>query len=127
MYTQSAALTWIGRVLSGLTALGLTMSAAMKLTQAPELVANLAKYGFASSTVVPIGLTELACVVLYLIPQTALLGAMLIVGYLGGATAVHVSASEAPFAPILLGIVAVSGIALRDPRIRELVPMRRSG
>lgn len=125
MQSQSTALTWTGRVLSAIPVLMLTMSGAMKLMQAPELMEGFAKYGYSPGAVQPLGVVELACVVLYAVPQTSVFGAILMVGYLGGATATHVIAGEAFFAPILVGVVAWAGLGLRDPRLRQLLPLRR--
>jgi hypothetical protein len=73
----------------------------------------------------PILVVELCCVLLYLIPQTAVLGAILLTGYLGGATATHVRVDEAYFMPVVVGILVWLGLYLRDPRLRALVPWRR--
>lgn len=71
-----------------------------------------------------LGIVELACVVIYLIPQTAVLGAILLTAYLGGATATHVRISDAFFIPIIVGMLIWLGLYLRDGRIRELLPLR---
>ena len=73
-----------------------------------------------------LGILEVACTVIYLIPRTAVLGAILLTGYLGGATATHVRIGEPWFMPVLLGVVVWLGIYLRDPRLRALIPLRRS-
>mgnify|MGYP002777693368 CR=1 FL=1 len=115
----------IGVVLSAIPALMLLMSATMKLSHQPELVQGFAAFGFAESLLTPIGLVCLACAVLYLIPQTAVLGAILVTAYLGGAVVTHVRIGDAFISPIVIGVVVWAGLYLRDPRIRELLPLRR--
>jgi hypothetical protein len=73
---------------------------------------------------VPIGLLELLCAVLYLVPQTALLGAVLLTGYLGGAVATHLRIGEPFVLPLVLGVLIWAGLWLRDPRLRGLLPLR---
>ena len=80
-----------------------------------------------SRVVRPLFFVELACVLLYVIPQTAVLGAILLTGYLGGAVATHVRAGEPFWFPIIFGILIWLGLVLRDARIRALVPLRRTG
>lgn len=120
---QSSALTWTGRVLSALPVLALLMSGAMKISQSPEVIEGLGRYGYEPGVVVPIGIFEVLCAVVFAIPRTSLVGAILVAAYLGGAAATHVAAGEAPFAPILLAVIAWAGIGLRDPRLRALLTM----
>jgi xanthine/uracil permease len=68
---------------------------------------------------------EIACAILYAIPRTSVLGAVLLTGYLGGATATHVRANEAFFLPVVTGVVVWAGLYLRDDRLRALIPLRR--
>ena len=85
-----------------------------------------AQFGYPSGLIVPIGVVELACVVLYVIPRTAVLGAVLLTGYLGGAIATHVRLSDPSFAgPLIFGIMVWAGLYLREPRLRALLPLRR--
>jgi len=117
---------WIGWVLSVLPCLLLLMSATMKLSQSEQVVTELGKGGYDPNTILPIGLAELASTILYLLPQTAVLGAILLVGYLGGATATHVAAGDGMFwTPVLIGVVLWLGLYLREPRLRSLVPWRK--
>lgn len=124
----SPALVWIGRILSLLVALMLIMSGVMKLTKSPQLVEGFAKFGYPESLATPIGIVELISTALYLIPQTAVLGAILLTGYLGGATATHVRVDD-PWSewivPVVIGVVLWCGLYLRDARIRGLAPIRR--
>jgi hypothetical protein len=117
---------WTGRVLSALPILGLLMSAGMKLSQNEELVTQFVNHlGYPASALVAIGVVELVCVVLYAIPFTSVLGAILLTGYLGGAIASHVRLSEAFVNPLVLGVLVWVGLYLRDARLRALLPLRR--
>lgn len=121
-------LVWLGRVLSAVPALMLLASGAMKLTHNPQLAKMFVEhFGYPESALQPIGAVELGCAIIYLIPQTAVLGAILMTGYLGGAVATHVRAGEGfdKFAvPLLLGILAWAGLYFRDHRLRALLPLR---
>jgi len=117
---------WGGRVLGAAPVALLTMSGVMKVARSANVLEGWAKFGYPMSTLLPIGLVELLCVVLYLVPRTAVLGAILATGYLGGAVATHVRAGESAvaLAPFLLGVLAWGGLWLRDPRLRALLPLR---
>ncbi|AKQ64515.1 Arginine/ornithine antiporter ArcD [Myxococcus hansupus] len=116
---------WLGRIFSGLVAALLTLSAVQKLNPSPEALQGFQTFGYSAEVLLPIGVVELLCVLVYLVPRTSVLGAILITGYLGGATATHVRVSDAFIVPILLGVVAWAGLFLRDARIRDLLPLRR--
>lgn len=116
---------WLGRVFSALVVAGLGASAAMKLSQSPEVIKGFESAGYPASVLVTIGVVELLCALIYAVPQTAVLGAILVTGYLGGATATHVRLSDAFVAPVLMGVVAWAGLFLRDARLRALLPLRR--
>jgi hypothetical protein len=116
-----------GWVLTGLTFVALAASAAGKLTRATQVVEMMGgKFGYPAGTLVVIGLVELACALLYLIPRTSVLGAILVTGYLGGGVATHVRVEDAFAAPIVLGILAWGGLFLRDERLRALLPLRKA-
>ncbi len=116
---------WVGRFLSALPVLALVFSASLKFGHKPEVVGMFTgKFGYPEGTLTPLGVVELACALLYAIPSTAVLGAVLVTGYLGGAVATHVRAGEAFAAPLLLGIFAWAGLYLRDERLRALLPLR---
>ncbi len=111
-----------GWVLSCLPLLAFVPSAAMKILQPGDFLAQWSK-GFPPATARPIGLVELACVVLYFVPATRVLGAILATGYLGGAVVTHVRIGEVAFVvPILIGVMLWGGLFLRDPRLRQLLP-----
>lgn len=116
---------WTGRVLSALPILLLLMSGAMKLSMIEDVKKEFARLGYPESVVVPIAITEIACAVLYAIPQTSVLGAILLTGYLGGATATHVRVQDPFFGPIVVGMIVWGGLVLRDARLRSLLPWRR--
>ena len=116
---------WAGRVISALPALMLLASASMKLSHAPQFVAMFTnKLGYQESSLTTIGLLELACTALYVIPQTAFLGALLLTGYLGGAIATHVRIGEPFGVPLVLGVLVWLGLYLRESRLKALAPLR---
>ena len=115
----------VGWVLGVLPCLLLLFSAWMKLSRNKLAVEGFAKQGFPDGSLLTIGVVEVACTVLYLIPQTAVLGAILLTGYLGGATVTHVRVGEPWFTPVILGVLLWLGLFLRDRRLRALVPLRR--
>ncbi|HYO07348.1 MAG TPA: DoxX family protein [Tepidisphaeraceae bacterium] len=120
--------TWAGRIIGGLPALFLLMDGAMKLAKPEPVVKATVELGFRESSIVPIGIVLLASTVLYLVPSTAVLGAILLTGYLGGAVATHVHAGQGAFSilfPVLFGALLWTGLYLRDARLRALVPLRR--
>lgn len=115
---------WAGRIISALPALMLIFSGVMKLLKPAVVMQEFARLGYQENHVIVIGIIELACVVIYLIPRTSVLGAILITAYLGGAVATHVRLSDPFFSPIIPGILVWLGLYLRDPRLRALVPLR---
>lgn len=121
---------WGGRLLTGAAALFLLMDGSMKLFKAPVVVETTVQLGYPESTVIGIGLVLLACTLLYLIPRTAVIGAMLLTAYLGGAVATHVRVS-APAGnilfPVMLGVFVWGGLVLRDANVRRLLPVVSDG
>ena len=117
---------WTGWVLGIVPCLLLVFSAVMKLLRPPAVIEGFVKLGYAAQLAVPIGIVELSCTILYLIPRTAVLGAILLTGYLGGAIATHVRAGEAFIPAAIPGVLLWLGLFLRDPRVRALIPLRRS-
>lgn len=117
-----------GRILSGLAILFMGMDGVAKLFMPPEVVEGTVSLGFPASTIIGIGIAALVPTVLYAIPRTALLGAILLTGYLGGAVATHVRVMNPWFSHILFpGYVAAfiwGGLLLREPRLRALFPIR---
>lgn len=121
---ESKGMIWGGRVLSALPVLLLVFSGVMKIIQPGDFAAQMDKMGVPSHLATGIGITELVCVALYVIPQTAVLGAILLTGYLGGAVLTHLRVGDAFFMPIVVGVVLWLGLFLRDRRIRALAPLR---
>lgn len=120
---------WAGRIVSGLPALFLLVDGAMKLAKPEFVVTETVRLGYPESVIVPLGIVLIACTILYLIPATSVLGAILLTGYLGGAVATHVRAGEPLFSvvfAIVFGILIWLGLYLHDRRVRELVPLRTS-
>ncbi len=119
---------WTGRVLSGLPALGMLFSGAMKLSHSPMFIEKwVGTFGYPESAATAIGIIEILCVVVYLVPKTKVLGAILMTGYLGGAVATHVRVSDPGFVtPILLGIFVWGGLFLRDERIANVIPVSKT-
>jgi hypothetical protein len=117
---------WVARILSALPVLLMLFSGFLKLSNNPNVIdAFTGKYGYPKASLVPIGVIEITSAVLYAIPRTAGLGALLTAAYLGGAVATHVRAGEPFLAPVLVGIAAWAGLYLRDERVRALLPLRR--
>jgi hypothetical protein len=105
----------------------LLFSAAMKFAQLEGMAQGFNELGWPMRYAVGLGILETACAIIYAIPQTAVLGAILVTGYLGGATATHLRVSQPAFlAPPVLGALAWLGLLLREPRLRGLLPFRTS-
>src|SRR4029078_1524 len=121
---------WIGRIVSGLPALFLLVDGAMKLVKPAVVVEATTKLGYSESLIVPIGIILIACTLLYLIPTTSVLGAILLTAYLGGLLATHVRAGEGGVFPIIFPIIFGAllwlGLYLNDTRLRALIPLRSS-
>lgn len=121
---------WIGRVLTALAAVFLIFDAGSKVVRAAPSVEGTLALGFPDGAVVGIGLLLLVSVVVYLVPRTAVIGAVLLTGYLGGAIAAHVRVGNPWFShtlfPLYVAAVVWGGLALRDTRVRALVSSVRS-
>jgi hypothetical protein len=123
----SKAMLWTGRILGLLPALFLLLDGAMKLVKPEPVVEATVKLGYPESVIVGLGILLLTCTVLYLIPRTAVLGAILLTGYLGGAVASHLRAGDPLFAvffPVIFGVLLWGSLYLRDGRLRGLIPLR---
>ena len=117
---------WAGRIISGLPALFLLVDGAMKLVKPAPVVEATVRLGYPESTIVPIGVVLIICTLIYLIPKTSVLGAILLTAYLGGAVATHVRAGEPLFSiifAIVFGVMLWLGLYLRSPTLRLLVPL----
>jgi hypothetical protein len=115
---------WAGRILSALPVLLFVFTGTFSLLKPAVAQQGFVHYGYLDGALLRIVIVELACAILYAIPRTSVLGAILLTGYLGGATATHVRVGEPFFLPIIVGIVVWLGIYLRDGRLRALIPLR---
>lgn len=124
--TTSKPLFWAGWVLSVLPAPLLIMSGISKFTLSPEVVKGFSDMGWTTDAATVLAALELGSLLLYLIPQTAVLGAILLTGYLGGACATHVRIGDYGhcWIPVALGVVLWLGLFLREPRLRAILPFR---
>lgn len=125
----SSATVWTARVMRGLAVLFLAFDTVIKLVQAAPAVQGTTELGYAASLVLPIGLIELVCLVLYLLPPTSIFGAVLFTGYLGGAIATHVRLGNPLFShvlfPVYIALLLWGGLYLQEPRLRALFPFKR--
>ena len=119
---------WAGRILSGVPALLLLADSLGKFLKPAAVIEGTVKLGYQESVLTGLGVALLASTVLYLIPRTAMLGAILLTGYLGGAVATHVRVGDPLFthvlSPVYVAIMLWAGLYLRDDRLRALVPLR---
>ena len=119
---------WAGRVFSGLVVLFMLFDSSIKLMKLAPAVEGTAKLGYPVSVVLSIGIVLFVCTVLYAIPRTSILGAILLTGYLGGAVATNVRVSNPLFGyvlfPVYVGVLLWLGLFLRDVRLRALIPLR---
>jgi len=120
----STGILWTSYVVSAIPVAMMIFSAVLKFF--PSVVADgFNQLGWPVGLAPILGVIELACVIVYLYPRTAVLGAILVAGYLGGATATHVRVGDGFFfAPFLLGVLAWVGLWLREPRLKALLPFR---
>ena len=119
---------WTSRVITGVVALLLAFDAGIKLIQAKPAIEGSAQLGFGPTQVLVIGVVALVCLVLYLVPRTAPLGAVLWTGYFGGAVVTHLRVGNPLFTHILSGVYVSTliwvSLYLRDPRVRALLGKR---
>ena len=119
---------WTGRIISVLPALFLLLDGIMKLVKPAPVVEATVRLGYPESVILGLGIVLIACTVLYFIPRTSVLGAILLTGYLGGAVATHVRVGEGLFPvsfPIIMGVLVWGGLWLRDQRLRALIPLQK--
>jgi hypothetical protein len=122
--SDSKMMLWAGRILSALPALFLLLDGAMKLVKPEFVVKATVELGYPESVIFGLGMVLVACTVVYLIPQTAVLGAILLTGYLGGAVATHVRVGDGLFPiifAVIFGALLWGGIYLRDERLRSII------
>jgi hypothetical protein len=128
--TSSKTAVVTGRILSGLAAAFLVFDSVGKLLRVQPVVEGTASLGYPVSVIFPLGVTLLTCVFVYLMPRTAVLGALLLTGYLGGAVATHVRVGSPVFSHVLfptyVAALVWGGLMLRDRRLRAFLPVRRA-
>jgi hypothetical protein len=122
--TTAKKVLWAGYVMSALPVVMLLFSGTMKLVRPPSVTEGFAHLGYDDSVALGLGMVELLSTILYVIPRTSVLGAILLTGYLGGATATHLRIGEPFHMAVLLGLLAWGGLYCRDERIRQLLPLR---
>lgn len=119
---------WAGRAITGLIVLLLLADSVFKFIQPAPVLESCIHLGLPQYLVAPIGAILLCCAVLYAIPYTSILGAILLTGYLGGAVLTHLRVGDPLFShalfPVYLGIVVWAGVYLREERLRALIPLR---
>src|ERR1700730_752515 len=127
--SNSKAMLWAGWGMSGLTVLFMLFDGMSKLAMEHHVVEATTKIGYPVDTIRPLGIVLLVCTILYAVPRTAILGAILLTGYLGGAVASKVRIDDPLFSSALFGvyfaILAWGGLYLRNDRLRPLIPLRR--
>lgn len=125
--SPSKAALWTGRALSWLIAAFLVFDATIHIMKPPPVVEAFARLGFPLSLAVPLGILELVCIALYLVPRTSILGAILLTGYLGGAIATQLHSGSPMWEvifPVGMGFIVWGGIYFRDRDLRALIPLR---
>jgi len=122
--TVSKTSFWAGRIISILVVLFLLFDAVAKLMKVAPVLQAFTQLGFSTSLAVPIGGVLLACTILYVIPSTSILGAILLTAYLGGATVTHLRAGQPFYFPIIFGVLVWGGLYLREDRLHALIPLR---
>jgi hypothetical protein len=125
--SPSKAALWTGRVLSWLIAAFLVFDGTIHIMKPPPVVEAFTRLGFPLGLAIPLGVIELICIGLYLIPRTSILGAILLTGYLGGAIATQLHSGspmwEVVF-PVTMGFIVWGGLYFRDYELRSLIPLR---
>jgi DoxX-like protein len=119
---------WTGRIFGGLATAFMTFDAVIHLMKPAPVVEAFGKLGFPLRLAVPLGIIELVWVLLYVVPRTSILGAILLTGYLGGAIAIQLPTGNSLFGevlfPVYIGVIIWGAIYLRDERLRTLIPFR---
>lgn len=127
MMQKADKLTWAGRVISFLVGAPLLMGAIFMVLKPEQVQEGMSHLGWPPSTRLIIVTLELLCVALYWFPPTSVVGAILFTGYMGGAIATHLRIGEPVYIQTLLPILVWGGLYLREPRLWELMPIRKIG
>jgi len=119
----------VGRVLSGIAIAFLTFDSVGKLLRVQPVIDGTIQLGYPTSTIIPLGIILLSCVLIYAVPRTSVIGAMLLTGYLGGVVATHARLEHPLLShtlfPIYVAVIIWAGLVLRDARLRILLPAGR--
>lgn len=119
---------WAGYILSGIPVLFLLLDSSGKFFMPAAVVEGTVALGYSASVIIPLGIILLVCTILYIVPKSSVLGAVLLTGYLGGAVATHVRVENSLFGhilfPVYLGIMLWLGLYFRESRLKELLPFR---
>ena len=124
MVAAAGNIVWVGRVISVLVSLVFALSAFMKLKGGAEVMQGMAHLGLPASLIMPLAILEISCVVIYLIPATSVLGAILLTGFIGGAICTHLRVGDPFFIQIAIGVFVWLGLYLRENRLKGLLPLR---
>ena len=117
---------WASRIINALLLIFLAFDCGVKILKLPAAMQGTVRLGYPAQLVLPIGVAELICIVLFAIPRTCVLGAVLLTGYLGGATATQVRLQDPWFFfPLIFGVLVWGVLFLRDVRLRALIPFQR--
>lgn len=126
---MSKKLAWAGWIVGGLPALFLVVDAVAKFFKPEPVVTGTVKLGFNESVIIPLGAVLLVSALLYLLPRTAVLGAILLTGYLGGAVATHLRMGDPLFThtlfPVYFGVLLWLGLVLRNAQVRQVLPLTK--
>ena len=126
MEAASGKAVWTGRVITIVVSLLFLFSATMKFVGGAPVKEGMAHLGLPESMTIPLGILELACTVVFLIPATSVLGAILLAGYMGGAICTHWRVGDSFLPQVGIALVVWLAIYLREPRLKALIPIRRS-
>lgn len=121
---ESKKAVWTGRIISTLIVLFMLVDGGGKVMKLAPYMEGTVKAGYAASLVVPLGILALVCTIVYAIPQTSVLGAILMTAYFGGATATHVRLGQPFYFPVVFGVLVWVALYLREARLRALIPLR---
>lgn len=125
-WNTSKRTTWAVRILITLVILAFAPSAIMKVTHNPAVVEGFTRLGIPQGAILPLGIIELSCLALYLIPRTTVLGTLLLTGYLGGATLANIIGRTDFIHALVVGLFVWAGAWLRVPELQTLIPIRKT-
>jgi hypothetical protein len=126
MVLRSKATLWAGRILTAITVLFMLFDGISKVAVIPPVVKAMAELGYPADLTRVLGVLILLCTVVYVIPRTSVLGAILLTAFLGGATAAKVRLEDPTlFFSVAMGVLVWAGLFFRDDRLRTLFPLRK--